>query len=48
MQHTDRVKGGSWSKLADIVARATNRTEGVTDAGVRTNGYYHRVTPRQP
>jgi hypothetical protein len=49
VQHTDRLPGGSWSKLFDVMARATNRTESATDAGTGTNRYYYRVvTPRQP
>jgi hypothetical protein len=48
VQHTDRVGDGSWSKLLDVIARATNRTESATDAGTGTNRYYRLVTPRQP
>ena len=48
VQHTDRVGSGSWSKLVDVVARATNRTETATGSGAGTNRYYRLVTPRQP
>jgi hypothetical protein len=48
VQHTDRVVGGSWSKLVDVVARTTSRTETATDAGTGTYRYYRVVTPRQP
>jgi hypothetical protein len=48
VQHTDRVSGGSWSKLLDVIARATNRTETATDPGADTNRFYRVVTPRQP
>jgi hypothetical protein len=48
VQHTDRLPDGLWSKLADVVARATNRTESAIDAGAGTNRYYRLVTPRQP
>jgi hypothetical protein len=48
VQHTDRLPGGSWSKLLDVIARAANRTETATDAGAGTHRYYRVVTPRQP
>ncbi len=48
VQHTDRLPGGSWSKLLDVIARATNRIETATDSGAGTNRFYRVVTPRQP
>ena len=42
------LHGVIWSKLADIVARATNRTETVIDTESATNRFYRLVTPRQP
>jgi hypothetical protein len=48
VQHTDRLPDGSWSKLADVVARAINRTETATDSSASTNRFYRLVTPRQP
>ena len=48
VQHTDRLPDGSWSKLLDVIARATNRTESATDSGAGTNRFYRVVTPRQP
>jgi hypothetical protein len=47
VQHTDRLPDGSWSKLLDAVARATNRTETATDADASTNRFYRLVTPRE-
>ncbi len=37
-----------WTKLADVVARDTNRVELIPDPGWSTNRYYRVVTPRQP
>jgi hypothetical protein len=48
VQHTDRLEGGSWSNLVDVVARATNRIETVADSAAATNRYYRLLTPRQP
>jgi hypothetical protein len=48
VQHSSTLASNSWTKLADIVARPTNRTETATDAGADTNRYYRVVTPRQP
>jgi hypothetical protein len=39
---------GSWSKLADVVARATNRLETVIDPNTGTNRYYRLSTPQRP
>jgi hypothetical protein len=38
----------SWPRLADIAARATNRTETVVDPAYTTNRFYRLVTPQQP
>ena len=37
-----------WSKVADIVARSTNRVETIVDPIPGTNRFYRIVTPRQP
>ena len=34
-----------WSRVADIVSRATNRTETVIDPASGTNAYYRLTTP---
>jgi hypothetical protein len=47
VQYNDALGITAWSRLADIVARATNRVETVTDANANTNRYYRLVTPRQ-
>jgi hypothetical protein len=41
------VDGGTWDKLADVEASATNRLVRLTDAPSGTSGYYRLVTPRQ-
>jgi hypothetical protein len=38
---------GPWSRLVDIVARATNRTEVIVDSTAPTNRFYRAVTPQQ-
>jgi hypothetical protein len=48
VEYTDDLAGGAWSKLADVVARSTNRTETITDPASATNRFYRLVTPRQP
>jgi Lamin Tail Domain/CotH kinase protein/Immunoglobulin domain/Bacterial TSP3 repeat len=45
---SERPNGGSWTKLADVLARATNRTEVVPDPSWTTNRFYRVATPRQP
>ena len=45
---SERPAGGTWTKLADVLARATNRTEIVPDPGWTTNRFYRVATPRQP
>jgi hypothetical protein len=50
IQFMDELQPGSgpWTKLADVVARTTNRVESVTDALSTTGRYYRVVTPIQP
>ena len=45
---SQRPAGGTWTKLADVLARATNRVEVVPDPGWTTNRFYRIATPRQP
>ncbi|MCI0745855.1 MAG: immunoglobulin domain-containing protein [Verrucomicrobia subdivision 3 bacterium] len=45
---TDALSVGVWTKLADVIARATNHLESVMDSAATTNRYYRLVTPRQP
>jgi hypothetical protein len=48
LQYTDALGTALWSNLTDVVARATNRTEVITDPDFRTNRFYRVATPRQP
>ena len=45
---SDALPGGAWTKLADVLARATNRLESVPDPGWTSNRFYRIATPRQP
>ena len=46
VQYSD-VLPGSWSKLADLIARSTNRMEILQDPNWTTNRYYRLVLPAQ-
>jgi hypothetical protein len=48
VQFTDNLNSGLWRRLADIVARASNRVETFTDPAWTTNRFYRVVLPRQP
>jgi hypothetical protein len=48
IQYTERVGSGSWSKLKDVGAARTNRTETVFDPAFTTNRYYRIATPFVP
>ena len=48
LQFTDELNVGSWQKLADLPARAINRTESVSDQTHRTNRFYRVMTPQRP
>jgi hypothetical protein len=48
VQYTDRLRGGTWQKLADVVAKTTAHSETVIDPGYTTNRFYRVVVPRQP
>jgi serine/threonine protein kinase len=47
VQYCDSLDGAAWSRLADVVARASDRVETVTDPNGTSNRYYRLVTPRQ-
>ncbi len=47
VQYLDEVGRGSWSRLADVVARTTNRVEVIYDPRNAARRYYRVVTPRQ-
>jgi hypothetical protein len=48
VQSADDLELGRWSKLADVLARASNHVEYLPDPGFSTNRFYRVVTPRQP
>jgi hypothetical protein len=48
VQFTDALEGGSWSKLADVLARPVSRVETRPDPGWTTNRFYRLVLPSQP
>jgi len=49
VQYADSLTSGTWSNLADVIARTTNRTEVVMDNTPNAvNRFYRLVTPRQP
>ena len=45
--YTDSLESSSWSSLAEISARATNRAEIILDPAPRAGRFYRLVTPRQ-
>jgi hypothetical protein len=48
IEYTDALRAGSWSRLTDLVARPTNRTETLVDPVFTTNRFYRVATPRRP
>jgi len=46
VQYSD-VLPGSWNKLADLIARATNRVEAIKDPNWTTNRFYRIALPAQ-
>ena len=48
IQFTDSLGAGSWSKLANILARPTNFVHQVADPSWTTNRFYRVVLPAQP
>jgi hypothetical protein len=48
VQSSDVVGSGLWSKVADVVARTTNRVESILDPAFTTNRVYRLATPQQP
>ena len=48
IEFSDDLRGGSWSRLADVLARSTNRVETVVDTSPQSNRVYRLVAPRQP
>ena len=48
IQYTDALGTASWSRLADVVARPTNRLEIISDPGAVGARVYRLVMPQQP
>jgi len=48
IQFKDALEAASWSKLTDVPARATNRSETIPYASYTTNRFYRIATPQQP
>jgi hypothetical protein len=50
LQCSDSLNPATWTRLADIDSRATDRREVVLDAGATSTGtrFYRIITPRQP
>jgi hypothetical protein len=48
VQHSANLLPDSWSKLADIPARPTNRVEKVLEPNSAQTRFYRLVTPQQP
>jgi hypothetical protein len=48
VQYKNSLSTASWSKLADVVARATNRVESVPDGNGSNPRFYRIVTPQSP
>ena len=48
LQYRGNLNGGSWSRLAEVFARPSNRVEVIADPATSTNRFYRIVTPRQP
>jgi hypothetical protein len=48
VEFSDDLSAASWSKLADVPARASNRVETVIDSGSNSNRAYRLATPRKP
>ena len=48
VQFKDGLDAPLWNKLADVVARSTNRLQVITDPAPGTNRIYRLVTPLVP
>jgi hypothetical protein len=48
IQRTGALEPAQWTSIADIIARATNRTEIIFDLTAPTNRFYRIATPRVP
>lgn len=48
VQYTDDFRAGGWCRLADLVARPTNRIESVFDPNWVSRRFYRLVAPVRP
>ena len=48
IEFTDALGNGTWFRLTNIIARATNHTEQILDPNYTTNRFYRIVTPWRP
>lgn len=48
LQYQDTLGSHAWTKLADVVARSSNRIEIITNTNWASGRFYRVVTPRQP
>ena len=48
VQFTDALPAGAWFRLADVLARSTNRVEILPDPQWTARRFYRAITPRQP
>lgn len=48
MERASSLPGFPWIRIADILARTSNRTEVILDASDPSNAFYRVGTPRQP
>jgi hypothetical protein len=48
VQYLDALEGNTWTALASLVARATNRVEQVPDQNWTSSRFYRVVLPAQP
>ena len=46
VQFTPTLNSNGWTKLVDVITRATNRVETIFDPAPATNRFYRLVTPR--
>jgi hypothetical protein len=46
VEYRDALGEGGWSKLADVLARATNRTEILLDTSFQSNRFYRVSIPQ--
>jgi hypothetical protein len=48
VEYKDGLNAPAWTRLAELVARNSNRVERVLDPGFSTNRIYRVGTPRLP